>query len=130
MQITGVTATPVYAPRWLPYVDEQGEAFSGGEGRAGVDGRPDDQNERRRQPAGKESRGGIVVLRTDACDGGGAPVLGLGEVSTCWTPDGVEQCAVVTERLRRVVVGAVGLERCACCRDLCSSCVAYRRSPS
>ena len=71
MKITAVTATALYAPRWLPYVDEDGIAFSGGEGRAGSDGRPEDQNTRRRQKAGKESRGGArafpAAFITTAC---------------------------------------------------------------
>ena len=42
---------------------------------------------------------GVVVIETD----GGH--VGLGEVSTCWSPDGVEQCTCVTERLAPLVVG-------------------------
>jgi muconate cycloisomerase len=101
MKITAVTATALYAPRWLPYTDENGVAFAGGEGRAGSDGRPADQNSRRGQKAGQESRGGVVVIETDG------PHVGLGEVSTCWSPDGVEQCRCVTERLAALVVGTV-----------------------
>ena len=98
MKIIGLSATPLYAPRWLPYVDENGTAYSGSEGRAGVDGRPPDQNKRRRTYT-DESRGGVVVIHTDS------EHMGLGEVSTCWSPDAVEQCACVVEVLAPVVIG-------------------------
>jgi hypothetical protein len=98
MKITAVVATPLYAPRWLPYTDEDGLVYGGTEGRAGSDGRPSDQDKKRRQLAGKESRGGVIVIETDG------PLVGLGEVSTCWTPDGVEQCRCVTEQLAALVV--------------------------
>ena len=98
MKIIGLSATPLYAPRWLPYVDENGKAYSGSEGRAGVDGRPHDQNNKRRTYT-DESRGGVVVVQTDG------EHVGLGEVSTCWSPDAVEQCACVMEVLAPVLIG-------------------------
>ena len=89
MKITAITATPLYAPRRKFF------------------GRHMTTAQTAHQPEGMSDGvacvHALILVKTDSSVPGG--ITGLGEVATCWAPDGVELAAIVTNTLAPLLIG-------------------------
>ena len=89
MKITAIHCTPLWAPRKKFF------------------GRVMTTAQSAHQPAGTEvgtaCLHALIRVKTDSSVPGG--IIGLGEVATCWSPDGVELCSIIDDLLAPVLLG-------------------------